>query len=130
MKEQIISNAMNREIEFRGLAIGPGEWVYGNLIREKNGSCIIMYILDNSESFFEQFMYVVPSTVGQYVGVRDRTGKKIYEGDIIKDWKGVREVKFETFDNRQGYEIKLDDSDLEVIGNAYDTPELLRQKEE
>ena len=40
--------------------------------------------------------------------------------------RGVREVQFVIFDNRQGYEIELEDSDLEVIGNIHDNPELLK----
>lgn len=117
-----------REIQFRGKRVDTQEWTFGSLVNCHNGRMGIVsmtkYCEENGiEAIIDE---VLPETVGQYVGIRDATGQKIYEGDIIRDWRGLREVKFEIFDNRQGYEIELEDSDLEVIGNIHDNPELLK----
>ena len=125
-----------REIKFRGKSLETGEWIFGDLI--ENQGRFFIYKASSETTFKDdddgQIVLVAKEvdqkTVGQYVGIRDATGQKIYDGDIIRDWRGVREVKFEIFDNRQGYEIELDDSDLEVIGNIHDNPELLKGGEE
>lgn len=72
-----------REIIFRGKLKAEngehkkGDWVYGDLVRIKDG--------DNVKSFIYGFGEVNPKTVGQFVGLTDKDGKRIFEGDIVDD---------------------------------------------
>lgn len=94
---------MNREILFRGKRIDNGEWVYGQYAyllnaRTEDGEPIKHMIVDGTP--FGQT--VDPSTVGQYTGLTDKNGRKIFEGDILRepaknDWEKKNFVGFEVF---------------------------------
>lgn len=138
---------MSREILFRGKHIHAmdsnehlnGTWVHGYL-SDKD------YIYDKS---LEGEFLVDEDTICQYTGLTDKNGKKIFEGDVVKDSAGVcGEVKFGLYaagfsipDTNQGFYIEFPEESLYrkelgywenkvvVIGNIYDSPKLLDDKE-
>ena len=118
-----------REIKFRGKHIETGRWVYGYYVCTHNRHRIIY---EDYEGFYCE-EEVIPETVGQYTGLKDKNGKEIYEGDIILfnnfgdtlDKVVYSSGCFHT--SGRGYLLdKI--REIEVIGNIYENPELLEEK--
>ena len=130
-----------REILFRGKREDNGNWIQGSLFIRMGEAFIIPLPLITSKS------KVAPETVGQFTGLFDKNGKKIFEGDIVhvlgnqqvEDWKNVNyigsiaflDAGFCVIDGTiedhalRRYQLPRLDFDLEVIGNVHDNPELL-----
>lgn len=69
-----------REIKFRGKRLDNGEWIEGDLLRMLDHWFIFP---DPAPEGIDKYA-VDPATVGQYTGLKDKNGKEIYEGDVIR----------------------------------------------
>ena len=142
-----------REILFRGKRLQGGNWVEGYFFKSdinkrarESGKATLIFTPD-CDTFItvpechNSFM-VVSDTVGQYTGLTDKNGKRIFEGDIAKVLQGKdKDIAYVGFENgafmlypktgniyeRTLWEYWYNDWDVEVIGNITDNPELLEK---
>jgi uncharacterized phage protein (TIGR01671 family) len=136
---------MSREIKFRAKRKDNGKWTYGDLIQllgeqgsgrkfivdNRFGACIDENgdFLNTEAPFVNE---VDPETVGEYIGLKDKYGREIYEGDIVDDEQEPMKVEYQegSFGLKFLINIKYFDNCVnwdcsEVIGNIYENPELL-----
>ena len=128
-----------REILVRGKIQGLTDWQYGYYAKSGENHFIL---LDTDSE--DNYSIVDPETVGQYTGLTDKKGNKIFEGDIMIFCKGAThpfEIKWDGLGwkmfTADGKRIKdaFESGEIqhiqtsEVIGNIYDNPEFLRGEE-
>lgn len=120
-----------REILFRGKNVDNGEWIYGDYAAPFAFYPANIFKQDGN---FEG-VAVVPETVGQFTGLTDKNGRKIFEGDILKADNGhIGYVAFSEGGFVKACRCHFNFTNLygdnqEVIGNIHDNPELIGGEE-
>lgn len=150
-----------REYLFRGKRTYDGNWVYGNLIRD---DCKNVFIIPQSDFYVDGHhlyyydesdtpVFIDEYTIGEYTGLLDRNGNKVFEGDILRIYKNMSGMDdyyyppleypelvvvrwdmcawtWETL-TEDKYYIHFPDAwchyECEVIGNEFDNPELMKE---
>ena len=143
-----------REILFRGKRTINGDWVYGDFMRgnERKSLRDSIFVYDSETQSFNDYE-INPSTLGQYTGLTDKNGKRIFEGDILhiaKNADGLGGYYQPPLDYHVNVVVKWDlcawmwetlcedkryisfpdawcHYECEVIGNIHDNPDLLEK---
>jgi len=130
-----------RDYLFRGKRVDKNKWAYGYYMVMGDRH----YIVNPKKP--ESNPMVIPETVGQYTGLKSKTGKKVFEHDIVEfggghgypPWKPKQVVWGNTLDKAlssccgfmlDGTQMFLSTDDsrsIKIIGNIHDNPELLEQ---
>ena len=116
---------MMKEILFRGKRVDNGEWTEGYFFKSWDKVFLLWGMTGDCPNMEE----VVPETVGQFTGLCDKNGKKIFEGDIVESQHGTRGV-VEWQNAECAFLVNIgddwqtmDDCPYEVVGNIYDKGE-------
>lgn len=133
---------MKREIKFRGISKIYGCWRFGDLYRTNLEGGVAIQFYDEVDGWMTEDAN--PKTIGQFTGLKDRNGKEIYEGDIIRR---IARISFYGNNKASAHVVKFGEDGIyngfylepqcdaffvshnsfvfEVIGNIHDNPELM-----
>ncbi|MES5423705.1 YopX family protein [Lacticaseibacillus paracasei] len=152
---------MKREIKFRGYDPDTKRWYYGSLVKQNKTTYVTSEDYDQNPSNTEWFILwdemtdwclpnrhiqgsVDPKSIGEYIGLHDKNGRAIYEGDIVRTGKDnigdpdpmigqviMREGSWliENEKMQEAIELFSEITSREVIGNIFENPELLEGKQ-
>ena len=137
-----------RDILFRGKRTDDGEWIEGiycpyklNIFLERENKPQII-IISEDKKIDGLWCEVIPETIGQYTGLTDKNGVRIFEGDIVECWsEGVKArgtvqqridglwIIYPAWQKHIMWGLCPDNdgnTTVEVIGNIHDNPELFK----
>ena len=132
-----------RDYLFRGKRVDNSEWVQGFLTKRKFAGKEY-FAIEQSERKIVTYDYeyvmqpyeIIPETVGQFIGLTDKNGKKIFEGDIVKGTFLGFPIPIKDYvfcicwqEDVAGYRANYFEN-VEVVGNIHDNPALLKGGEE
>jgi len=121
-----------REILFRGKPInksdGANSWIEGFYTKSPSGRTRIL------TTYNARPIEVIPETVGQFIGLYDINNKPIFEGDIVRTWGGTymhgiyefNEIEYVKDIRQAAFELSHCEN-VEIIGNIFDHPHLLKE---
>lgn len=138
-----------REIKFRGKRINNNEWVYGFFYEHYPPLQCFGESKEKSQFFILKTAFadwnmprevesidVIPETVGQYTGLKDKNEVEIYEGDVLKVIRTLYIVTHNKYTG--GYDLRMHNGVIatitneencrlcEIIGNIHENPELIK----